>query len=119
VRSHPAIEELRQYGFRHRWTHTRRTRLGPIHEYLPAQCESLLENGENNGFRGVDCPQFVCVLFTPGCFRPQGSSLTLHLGKSCVSESVWKDPDEPFHRVDPELMPTHEAFERTEQDLPC
>ena len=38
------------------------------HEYLPAKCESLLENGLNNGFSGFDAPFFLCVLFTSRLF---------------------------------------------------
>jgi len=38
------------------------------HEYLPAKCESLLENSVNNGFCGFDAPFFLCVLFTSRLF---------------------------------------------------
>ena len=68
VRSRPALKYLHQCCYRHRLTSQAEYSLSVYHEYLPAKCESLLENSVNNGFCGFDAPFFLCVLFTSRLF---------------------------------------------------
>ena len=74
------------------------------HEYLPAKCESLLENGVNNAFSGFDSCFLLCILFTSLLFLSVGLFANPLTGKDLRMAKIGQSLPGAYHRA-----PTRDA----------